>query len=135
MDELGRLLDDLSGRLTGPLTPRWVIQPVMASLLALRDGLADARGHRSPFLRAIVSDPGSRHEAVSSGWSSIAKVFIMALLLDAAYQLLVLNWFYPVEAMLVALVLALVPYAVVRGPISRLLFRNVRSSSRGAVQP
>jgi hypothetical protein len=42
-DLLTRLWTDLVGRLTGPLSMRLFLQPVMASLLAVRDGLKDAK--------------------------------------------------------------------------------------------
>jgi hypothetical protein len=39
--------------------------------------------------------------------------------MDAISQLIVLRTFYPAEAASVALLLALLPYALLRGPIAR----------------
>jgi len=50
----------------------------------------------------------------------VGKVFLIALLLDAVYQLITVRWFYPGEALVTAIVLALVPYVLLRGPANRL---------------
>jgi hypothetical protein len=44
----------------------------------------------------------------------------MAVLIDAVYQYIQLSWFYPGEALIVAFVLAFLPYLLIRGPINRL---------------
>jgi hypothetical protein len=40
--------------------------------------------------------------------------------MDAIYQLIDLHWFYPGEAIIVALELAFVPYLLIRGPANRI---------------
>ena len=54
------------------------------------------------------------------GWKSVGKVFVLALVLDAVYQVMVLRFVYPGEALVVALLLAIVPYLVLRGLVTRL---------------
>lgn len=121
MDELfSRIFDDLAGRLTGPLTLRLILQPVMAALLGIKDGVADARRGQPAFFWSLVTDPSHRPELVRNGWKSIAKVFAVAVALDAIYQYIALRWFYPGEALLVAALLALVPYLLIRGPVNRI---------------
>ena len=51
-----------------------------------------------------------------NGWKSIAKIFVLAVVLDVVYQWIRLRWFYPGEALLVAILLAIVPYLCVHGP-------------------
>jgi hypothetical protein len=53
----------------------------------------------------------------------VGKVFIIAMILDAVYQFIVVRWFYPGEALVVAVVLAIVPYVLLRGPANRLTSR------------
>jgi hypothetical protein len=43
----------------------------------------------------------------------------MAMAIDTIYQLLVLQYFYPLQALIVSCVLAIIPYAIVRGPAAR----------------
>ena len=46
-------------------------------------------------------------------------MFILALLLDAVYQLIELHTVYPGEMIIVAFVLAILPYVILRGPAMR----------------
>jgi hypothetical protein len=50
----------------------------------------------------------------------VGKVFVLATILDVVYQFWVLRRFYPGESLIVALVLAIVPYLLLRGPVNRL---------------
>lgn len=132
-DLLTRVFENLTGRVGGPLTFRLVLQPAVAILLAVRDGLDDARHHRAAYFWAILVDPLYRREAVSTGWAAIAKVFIVAFVLDGVYQVIALRWFYPGEALIVAVLLAILPYLLLRGAVNR-VFRAARQASGGAVR-
>jgi hypothetical protein len=48
-------------------------------------------------------------------------VFIASIVLDLIYQIWVLRWIYPLQAVFVATVLASVPYVLARGPANRLV--------------
>ena len=127
MDELlSRISGDLIGRLTGPLTLRIYLQPTMATIFAIRDALRDVRTRRHPYFWSLINLPQERPALIRDGWQSIGKVFILALLLDAFYQWKVFRWFYPFEAVDVALILAVIPYVVVRGLAYRLGHRWIR---------
>jgi hypothetical protein len=132
-DVLARMWEDLVGRLSGPLTLRLMLQPLMAAILATKDGLRDARLGAPPFFWAVLNDPGHRRDLLRNGWTSIAKVFSVAVLLDAVYQFIALRWFYPGEALIVACILAIVPYLVIRGPANRLA-RASRQPEKGTLQ-
>ena len=56
-DTLMRFLNDLTGRLTGPMTFRLILQPVMASLMAWRDGTRDAREGRPLYFWTMFTNP------------------------------------------------------------------------------
>ena len=99
---------------------RLVLQPAMAAFFAIRAGLQDGRTGRPPYLWAILTDPAHRRDLLHEGWKAIAKVFVMAVVIDAIYQVVQLRWFYPNEALIVAIVLALVPYLLIRGPVGRI---------------
>ena len=48
------------------------------------------------------------------------RIFILAIVIDAIYQYIVRRWFYPVEALITAFILAFVPYLLIRGPVNRI---------------
>jgi hypothetical protein len=121
MEELvSRLVTDLIGRVTGPLTFRLFLQPAMAMFFAYRDGLADAREGRPPhFWRMVTGPPEARRRRARETIRAVLKVFIMAVVVDCGYQWLVFKWIYPFEAMVTAVILAIVPYVALRGVVNR----------------
>ena len=125
MDEIWtRYVENMVGRLTGPMKLRLVMQPLMASIFAIRSGLADARTGKPPYLWSLFTNPASRAEMLKDGWKSVGKVFVLALVLDVVYQIIVEHFVYPGEAIIVAFVLAIVPYLILRGLVTRLARRK-----------
>ena len=119
-----RFISQLVARVSGPMKFRLVLQPAMAAFFAIRSGLADARAGRPPYFWCLLSDPKQRDVMMKEGWKDVSRVFILALVLDAVYQLIVLHFVYPGEAITVAIVLAIVPYLIMRGLATRLARRN-----------
>ncbi len=114
---------DLSEGLHGPLKFRLVIQPTIAAILSIRAGIRDSREGRTPFTRALVSDKGHRGEHLRRGWGDVGSVFVAATIVDIIYQLIVNRSAHPLQAIVVAALLALVPYLLLTGPINRLARR------------
>ncbi len=123
-DPLARILEDLVGRVSGPMKFRLILQPLMAAIFAIRSGLMDARAGKPAYFWALCVDPAHRADMVKDGWKSIGRVFLLALAIDLVYQIIVLRFVYVGEAIIVALVLALVPYLILRGPVNRLARRR-----------
>ena len=116
-----RVWEMLIGRADGPLTFRFIFQPAVAAIFAIRAGLKDAREGRTPYLWSVFTNPSHRRDLLREGWKDIGKVFIIAVVLDVIYALIVHRWIYPVQALLVGTVLAIVPYLLIRGPVTRIL--------------
>lgn len=119
-DVLSRFFGDLVGRIDGPMASRLILQPLIASMIAVRDGVEDARDGRPPYLATILSHPFQRFRLLRDGLKAIIKVFFLAILFDSVYQAIVLHWFYPAETLVVAITLACLPYVLLRGPITRM---------------
>ena len=122
-DMFMRALMDVGDRIGGPMTFRIILQPLMAAILAFRAGLKDAQHGRPPYFWTILTDPSQRADLVREGWKSVARVFVLAIVMDVIYQLIVLRWVYPFELILVAILLAVVPYLLIRGPVNRVVRR------------
>ena len=116
--------DNLIGRSDGPMSFRIILQPAVAIVLAIRAGLNDAHERRQPFLWNIFANPGHRHELLRHGWKEVRTVFIVALILDSVYQVIVHAGIYILELLITATVLAVVPYCLVRGPVTRIARRQ-----------
>jgi len=108
-------------RLDGPLHFRFIMQPLMAILLAIRDGSRDAREGRRPWAWKLVHVPEQRRYLLADGWKGIGRIFILAFVLDVFYQLVEWRTLRPFGALVTAIVLAVIPYVLLRGPINRLL--------------
>lgn len=127
-DYFVRIWTDLTARVGGPMSFRLLLQPAMALLFAIRDGVNDARAGRPPHLWALLTNQGNRREIMRSGWKAVGRVFILAILMDCIYQLIVIRWIYPLEALLTAILLAILPYLLVRGPVDRIARHWTRKS-------
>ena len=135
MEELfARIWSDLVERVSGPMSFRLFLQPAMAIFFAIRDGLKDARETRPAYLYSLFTDHENRQEQLREGFRAVTRVFIFAIIMDLIYQLIVLRWLYPLEALIVAIFLAFLPYLLIRGPVNRiarlLKRRNVTSGGR-----
>ncbi len=119
-DMLSRMWENLAARPHGPLAFRFLMQPSMAAAFAIRDGIKDARTGKSPYFWTVLTSPQERGDRLREGAASTAKIIILAVILDAVYQFEELDTFYPGEALIVALVLAFIPYLLIRGPAARL---------------
>jgi hypothetical protein len=121
MDEMWtRVVENMGARVTGPMKFRLLLQPLMASIFAIRSGLADAKAGKPPYFWALFSDPVNRADMLKDGWKSVGKVFVLALILDVVYQIVATRHVYPGEAIITAFLLAIVPYLILRGPVTRL---------------
>lgn len=133
-DMILRGLTNLATRVGGPMTFRIILQPLMASLFAFRDGLKDARENRPPYLWTLITDPSQRGDLIRHGWAAVGRVFILAIVMDVIYQLIVVGWVYPFETIIVAILLAVIPYLVIRGPVNRLARSRHSKEIRSAAQ-
>jgi hypothetical protein len=124
-DVLTRFMENLVGRVHGPMNFRLLLQPLMATIFAFRDGRRDAREGKPPYGYAVFTSAEHRRELLRNGWKAVGKVFVIALVLDAVYQYITVKWFYPAEALVTAAMLALVPYLLLRGPINRVFGRTM----------
>jgi hypothetical protein len=118
-----RIWHDLIERPDAPMRFRFILQPLMAAIVAIRDGLKDARSGRSPYFWTMLGNPRERTRRLNEGLNATARIILLGLVMDAIYQSVVLRQFYPAEAVIVALLFAFVPYAIMRGPAARIARR------------
>ena len=119
-----RVAQNLIDRVSGPMNFRFILQPMMASIFAIIGGLKDAKAGRPPYLWGLVTGSNRRGDMVKSGWKSVGKVIIVALVLDIAYQVTVLHFVYLGEAIIVAFIVVILPYLILRGLVTRLAAKN-----------
>ncbi len=122
LEPLSRSVEQLLGRASGPLHFRLFIMPIVVTILAIRAHLRDVREGKPIYLWAFVKNPTERKRLFRSGLKDFGRVFIVACVLDITYQIIALKTFFPLQMLIVAVVCAIVPYFLIRGPITRIIY-------------
>jgi hypothetical protein len=66
VENVDRIWQSILARPSGPFAFRFILQPLMAAIIAIRHGLQDAKRGRSPFFWTILSNPQERLDSFSS---------------------------------------------------------------------
>lgn len=128
---LARIWHNLLERPAGPFAFRFILQPIMATVAALRDGIQDARTGCAPFLRTVLTDPAQRRSRLDEALFATSRIVLLGLAMDTGYQLIEFESFHPVEALIISLLLAVLPYLVLRGMVTRIARRWMGQASAG----
>jgi hypothetical protein len=116
---------DMVARLSGPGRLRFILQPIVAILVGMRDGKRDARTGSPPFLLALVSRRALRRTLLWGALASIRDLVAIAIILDVICQFLIFREIHPGAALLLGPLLIAVPYASSRAVANRLSRRHV----------
>ena len=137
MEELlTRVWENLLGRVHGPLTFRLILQPLAAAVIATRAGIKDARSGRPAYGWAVLANRVRRKELLREGWKEVTRVFLLALAVDLVYEVIEFRRVYPGESLIVAAVLALLPYPLIRTSVNLIIrcFGRHHVVSKSAIQ-
>lgn len=115
-----RVFTSIAERPGGPMTFRFILQPVMAAVMAAIDGLRDARSGTPPYFWSLITGTNQRVDRIYDGVIATSRVILLGLGMDVVYQWIEFKTFYPGEAAIVAVLLAFIPYLLLRGPFARL---------------
>jgi hypothetical protein len=107
-----RFFEDMVARLSRPVRLRFNLQPAMAILLGVRDGVKDSRAGSAPFLWGLAFHGGRRTELLRSAFASVRNLLAIAILLGIVSQFLIFREIHPGAALLLGPVLIGVPYAL-----------------------
>lgn len=121
VDTLQRVWQNLLERPFGPMSFRFILQPIMAALTAFRDGARDARTGTSPYLWTMLTDRSETAGRLHEGLISTARILLLGLVMDVIYQAIVFETFNPGETAIVTVLLAFLPYVLLRGPAARIV--------------
>lgn len=116
-----KFLEDIAARLTGPMSFRFIVQPVIAIILGIRDGILDARAGTPPFIYDVIFKPEDRRKQLKSALKAVLKPVILGIVLDGIVQYLMFKQIWPVAAILVGSLVIGVPYALARGLTNRIV--------------
>lgn len=118
-----QFLEELPRRFTGPGRLRFILQPMLAILLGVRGGLADAKAGTPPYLHGLLFDSEHRRELLRSGAAAVTILLAMGVILDIVFQIVLYREVHPGAALVVGPILICLPYALSRGLTTRLARR------------
>src|SRR5262249_49845593 len=81
---LHRIWNNLINRPDEPMAFRFILQPMMALIAEIHDGLRDARAGRSLYFCTVLHDPQKRVARLREGLNATAR--ILALAIDVIYK-------------------------------------------------
>ena len=118
----------LVGRLEGPLNLRLILQPCIAAIFGYLDGTKDAKTGAPPYFWSITNESREeRRTLIKHGFSRISKVFILAFAFDCAFQYMTTKSIAILPSILVATILAILPYLFLRGLVNRVKSKGMAS--------
>ena len=120
-DFFTRLFENFGIRVSGPMKFRFILQPLVALIFAIKAGYRDSKEGVDPYMSGLLKNEDERRELLKQTWSDVGKVFIIALIMDLVFQIIILKEIYPLEAFITAILLAFVPYFIFRGPVNRII--------------
>lgn len=124
-ETLGRFWQNLVNRPGGPMLFRFFLQPTMATIAAVLVGIKDARQGRTPFLKTVLRRPAERAGRVNEAMVDTSRIMLLGMVMDLIYQYIEFDTFHPAEAVAITLVLAFLPYVLLRGLVTRVARRWV----------
>jgi len=133
-DVFRRVWLNMVDRPGGPMTFRFILQPVMATVAAVLDGIKDARTGRSAYLWTMFTNPETIGARLSEGVIATSRIILLGIGMDVIYQLMLFGALHPGEAAIIAILLAFVPYVLLRGPASRIARWWIGQGPAGAVR-
>ena len=115
-----QFLKELPQRFNGPGRLRFILQPVLAILLGIRGGIADAKAGNPPYLIGVLFGAGCRSELLRTEAEAIGTLLAMGIILDVVFQLIIYRVVHPAAALLVGPILICIPYTVSRSVTRRM---------------
>lgn len=109
-----------------PFTLRFVLQPLLALVLGVRDGRWDARDGRPPFGGELLARNGRRRQLLKEALGRVAVPLSLATVLDGVVQWMVDGRVVVLDALAVGMLLVALPYVLARGLSNRWLSRSRR---------
>jgi Na+/H+-translocating membrane pyrophosphatase len=104
----------LVARFTGPMHIRFIVQPVMAAILGIRDGIRDAKEGQTPFLCELCTRPESRSPQLKKALRRLIIPLPIAIILDAIVQYMLFRRVRVLGAVILGTAIMGLPYSLAR---------------------
>jgi hypothetical protein len=130
LELLLQISEGVAKRLSGPGSLRFIIQPIVAIMLGIRDGLLDAKAGEPPYLIRMAFHPELRRELWTKTMQNVLKPFIVGVVLDLVLQYFIFQRVRLIPAIIAGLLLIGLPYSLARGITNRIATGWRRGAAR-----
>jgi hypothetical protein len=116
---------------------RLLLGPLQSLLLAALIAKRDAKKRYPPYIWRFLATSKQRKAISRKAWINTGKVLVLAISVDIIYQLtqiILFNakmTFNALEAALVGLLLTIIPYFLMRGPVQRVIGKYYAKRKKG----
>lgn len=104
----------------GPGHLRFYLQPLLAFVLGLRDGVGDARAGRPPYIISVLTAPAEWRTRLVELLKRLSKPLALAISMDLIFQIIIRGRWRPLASLVYATFFVAFPYAALRGLINRI---------------
>jgi hypothetical protein len=118
---LDKIAEGIVARLTGAMSFRFMVQPLVAIILGIRDGIMDAKAGVPPIIVNLIFNAENRKAHLGSALKSLTKPVIVGTVLDMIAQYLIFQHVRVIPAFIVGAFVMAVPYALARGISNRIV--------------
>jgi hypothetical protein len=115
--------EGLEARMTGPGKGRFVVQPLVAIALGVRDGIADAKQGKPPYFIRVLFTSERKLFVLKTSLKSIATPLTIGIVLDIILQWVIFQAVFLLPAVLAGTILVALPYSLARGLSNRIARR------------
>jgi hypothetical protein len=115
--------EGLEARMTGPGKGRFVLQPLVAIALGIRDGIADAKQDKPPYFIRVLFKSERKFHVLKSSLKSIATPLTVGIVLDMVLQWVIFQGVFLLPALIAGAILVALPYSIARGLSNRVARR------------
>ena len=123
MSLLDSVMEGMIARVAGPMSLRFVFQPLIGLLLGVRDGMVDAKAGEPPFILDLIANKENRKKRLSSLLTSLTKTIMIAVVLDMIAQYLIFSQVRITSAIIIAVIILVVPYSIARAVTNRIIIK------------
>jgi hypothetical protein len=123
-----RFLEDMRARFSGPSRLRFLLQPMAALLLGVRDGKRDSQAKYPPFLASLAFRRTHRLELFRTAIASVRDLVAIAIILDVISQVLIFRQVHPGAALLLGPVPIGAPYSISRALTNRIATARIQQA-------
>jgi hypothetical protein len=120
-------VEGFARRLAGPASFRFILQPLVAAIAGIRDGVSDAKLGLRPYGIMVLFDSDSRGELLGAGLRRTAIALVAGVVIDIVVQWMLFQRVLLSAAILVGALLVGLPYIVARGVTNRILHRRYKN--------